>query len=125
VISEKRNWLFSLNYFDVRYSSVTGGREHASLPLEFELNQNYPNPFNPATTITYSLSHESRVTLSVYTILGEEAVRVVSETMSAGHHTARFDASGLPSGVYFYKLTADPLNGSEPYHAVRKMTILK
>ncbi|MBV6511023.1 MAG: hypothetical protein FMNOHCHN_00502 [Ignavibacteriaceae bacterium] len=125
VISEKRNWLFSLNWFDVAYSSVTGNSDYASLPAEFELNQNYPNPFNPATTISYTLAHDSRVTLSVYTILGEEALQVLSETLSSGKHSARFDASGLPSGVYFYKLTADPLNGSPSYQAVRKMTVLK
>lgn len=125
VISEKPNWLFSLNWFDVAYSSVTGNKELASLPAEFELRQNYPNPFNPATTISYTLSHDSRVTLSVYTILGEEAAQVVNETLSSGNHVAGFDASGLPSGIYFYKLTADPLNGSPSYHAVRKMTVLK
>lgn len=125
VISEKRNWLFSLNHFDVTYSAVTDTRELTGLPLEFKLRQNYPNPFNPATIISYGLSHDSHVALSVYNILGEEVVRLISETKSAGSHLAPFDATGLPSGVYFYKLTAEPLNGAPGYHAVMKMTVLK
>jgi uncharacterized lipoprotein YddW (UPF0748 family) len=74
------------------------------LPSQFELSQNYPNPFNPTTTIVFRIPVESKVSLRVYNVLGEE-VRVLSdEVVSAGEHASLFDASGLPSGVYFYRL---------------------
>jgi hypothetical protein len=68
--------------------------------------QNYPNPFNPTTTIKYELPKSSMVRLSVYDILGREVSVLVNETVDAGVHEVRFEAAGLASGVYFYRLTA-------------------
>jgi hypothetical protein len=68
------------------------------------LSQNYPNPFNPTTTIAFRIPIAAKVSLRVYNVLGEEVQVLVDEVVSAGEYTALFDASGLPSGIYFYRL---------------------
>ena len=73
-------------------------------PLEFELSQNYPNPFNPSTTVTFSLPVNEIVSLSVYNMLGEEIQILQNGFLEAGMYSYNFNAEGLPSGVYFYKL---------------------
>lgn len=75
-------------------------------PRAFSLLQNYPNPFNPTTTIVFALPQASEVRLSVFDILGRESVLLVNERREAGFHQAHWDASGWPSGVYFYRLRA-------------------
>jgi hypothetical protein len=77
-----------------------------SLPNKFSLGQNYPNPFNPSTTISYSIRAASIVTLKVYDVLGNEIIRLVNEEKSEGDYDVHFDATGLPSGIYFYRLQA-------------------
>ncbi len=91
--------------------TTTGGstsvRESgSSLPGHFDLMQNYPNPFNPSTVISYQLSTVSKVTLKVYDVLGREIETLVDERQSVGTHSVSFDASNVPSGVYFYQLQA-------------------
>jgi|GEM_PF-1118867 hypothetical protein len=77
------------------------------LPIKIALHQNYPNPFNPQTVIRYSLSVNSFVTLNVYDILGKEVAQLYNETLqTAGEYFVNFDASNLPSGMYYYQLTA-------------------
>jgi len=76
------------------------------LPSEFALHQNYPNPFNPSTTIRYVLPERSHVSLAVINILGEIVSIVVDGIQDPGEHKVRFDAPGLASGVYFYRLQA-------------------
>lgn len=88
-------------------------------PNTFSLKQNYPNPFNPATTIEYSISKASQVTLKIYDILGNEVAILANEYKEAGIYKTTFNASSLSSGIYFYKLLA---NGKT---AVNKMTLLK
>jgi hypothetical protein len=78
----------------------------SGLPTAFSLDQNFPNPFNPTTVIGYQLSMASRVRLVVYDLLGREVKILVDERKGAGSHLVRFDAIGLASGVYFYRLTA-------------------
>jgi hypothetical protein len=85
--------------------AVTGVAS-AGMPLEFTLFQNYPNPFNPATTIRYSLPGRAHVTLSVYNTLGQEVARLINGECTAGIHEVQFTASGLASGVYFYRIQA-------------------
>ena len=89
------------------------------IPTEFSLSQNYPNPFNPATVINYQLSTDSKVKLVVYDLLGREIRTLVNEGKTAGKYTVNFFAADLPSGVYFYKLTA----GS--FTSTKKMMLVK
>lgn len=72
--------------------------------LSFQLFQNYPNPFNPSTSIRYSLIKESAVSIKVYNEIGSEVRTLVNERQSAGNYAIHFDASGLSSGVYFYRI---------------------
>jgi hypothetical protein len=76
------------------------------LPLEVSLQQNYPNPFNPSTTVSYDLPRTSRVTLSIFDILGREVATLLNGEKPAGRYTVHWDASGVSSGVYFYRLRA-------------------
>jgi hypothetical protein len=77
------------------------------LPSKFSLSQNYPNPFNPSTIISYQLAKNSRVSLKVFDLLGREVTTLVNGVRPAGTYTATFNAVNLPSGVYFYRLTAN------------------
>ncbi len=91
----------------------------ATIPDSYNLAQNYPNPFNPATTIEYSITDDTRVTLEVMNILGERIQLLVNEYQKSGLHTLKFNAENLPSGVYIYRLTTDK------YSATKKMMLLK
>jgi hypothetical protein len=77
--------------------------EHAG---GYSLAQNFPNPFNPMTTIRYVLPARSSVTLSVFDILGQQVALLQKGEQGAGDHEVRFDAKGLPSGVYMYRMNA-------------------
>ena len=89
------------------------------IPVEFILHQNYPNPFNPSTKITFALPVEEFVTLKVFDMLGKEVASLINEKKPAGTYETNFNATGLASGVYIYKLSA----GS--YTSTMKMTILR
>jgi hypothetical protein len=89
------------SYFD------TDVKDRDTSPInDFTLQQNYPNPFNPTTIISYSLPAASFVTLTVYDVLGKEIRTLVNEKQSQGSYTVNFDATGLASGVYYYRLSA-------------------
>ena len=78
----------------------------ADVPKTFLLEQNYPNPFNPSTTIRYQLPVASEVKLEVYDVLGKKVATLVSERQAAGYYQYVWNANGLTSGVYFYRLQA-------------------
>lgn len=82
-------------------------RVGGEVPATFSLAQNYPNPFNPSTTIRFGLPYRSHVTLTVFSALGQEVSTLVEGEQEAGSYEVKFDAIGLSSGVYFYRLTAD------------------
>lgn len=88
-------------------------------PLAYELAQNWPNPFNPTTVIRFQLPESSEVRLEVYDLLGRRVATLSDGMMQAGAHTVNFDASGLSSGVYVYRLE------STSGVLTRKMTLLK
>ena len=77
-----------------------------SIPNTFSLEQNYPNPFNPSTVISYQVPVSGNVILKVYDVLGNEITTLVDEYIPAGRYEVEFNASTLPSGVYFYQLEA-------------------
>ena len=83
------------------------------------LEQNYPNPFNPSTTISYQLPTTNHVTLKIYDGLGKEVATLVNEMKEAGSYSLQFNASTLPSGIYFAQLQ---YNGKQ---IVQKMTLMK
>lgn len=80
--------------------------DQPTVASQIVLHQNFPNPFNPNTTIRYGLPQRSHVTLTVFNTLGEQVALLQSGEQEAGYHEARFDGSGLSSGVYFYLLHA-------------------
>lgn len=80
--------------------------EEALTPKSYELKQNYPNPFNPSTTIEYSVPNGSFVNLKIFDMTGREISTLVSKQQETGTYIVDWNASGLSSGVYFYKLTA-------------------
>jgi hypothetical protein len=95
------------------------------LPTSFQLAQNYPNPFNPQTTITYGLPTDAEVSLEVYNILGAKVITLVDRQMvDAGYHEVKFEASSLPSGLYFYRLNATGEKGAR-FTEARKMVLVK
>ncbi|RPH80468.1 MAG: T9SS C-terminal target domain-containing protein [Nitrospiraceae bacterium] len=86
--------------------TVTGVTAEEVLPVVYELAQNYPNPFNPSTAIRYGLPQRSHVTLTLFSTLGQQVAVLQEGEQEAGYHEAVFDASGLASGVYLYRLQA-------------------
>ncbi len=70
----------------------------------YQLEQNYPNPFNPSTTINFTIPENSQVTLKIFDVLGNEVGTLINQVIPSGNHEVKFDATGLPSGLYFYTL---------------------
>jgi len=106
--------------------TTTGGMTYlepisSEIPKQFSLFQNYPNPFNPATKIRFELpaGEIHRVLLKVFDALGREIKTLVSEQLNSGVYEVDFNAVRLPSGVYFYKLTADD------FTQTKKMVLIK
>lgn len=93
-------------------------------PKEFSLNQNFPNPFNPSTMISFSLAVDSKVSLKVFDILGQEVMTIVNNSLIAGAHEYNFDASNLNTGVYFYRIEASGVDGQN-FTSVKKMILTK
>jgi hypothetical protein len=88
----------------IYYFLPTDVKPEPQIPQKFMLYQNYPNPFNPSTMISYDLPVRSRVKLSIYNLLGQEVATLIEGEQEPGRYDVKFDASGLPSGVYFYTL---------------------
>ena len=97
--------------FEITAKGATLGKKEIRLqveaPREIVLESNYPNPFNPSTTIGYTLSSASKVSLRVYDVLGREVARLVEDKRSAGHHEAVWQAGRFASGVYLYRLVVE------------------
>ena len=97
---------FSTIGFGFKVDDPTNVNNLNVTPNEYGLAQNYPNPFNPTTTINYTLPSAGFTKLSVYNTIGEEVQTLVNENQSAGTYNLNFNASDLPSGLYFYSLTS-------------------
>ena len=102
-----------------RNDDVTVVKESKILPSQFFLAQNYPNPFNPTTIINYKLRLTSYVQLSIYNILGQRVVTLVSERQPPGNYKIEWDASGFASGVYYYEIKAGEI------HLAKKMVLIR
>jgi hypothetical protein len=107
---------------DIYYDSSPGlNNENMELysAQDFQLYDNYPNPFNPTTIISYNLSKPSDVKIEIYNAVGQRISELVNRQQLAGFHRINFDATGLPSGIYIYKITAFNFSQS------KKMTLIK
>ena len=104
------------------YSNVV--EVDVSTPKVFALDQNYPNPFNPSTKIAFRLAVDSKVSLKVFDVLGQEVVTLVNTNLVAGSHNVNFDASSLNSGIYFYRIEATGIDGTN-FVDVKKMILTK
>lgn len=99
--------LAQINEAQSKYNLITDvADEIHPIPSDFVLNQNYPNPFNPNTVISWYTPFDGHQTLKIYNVLGTEIATLVNEFRTAGNYSINFDASGLSSGIYYYKLQA-------------------
>lgn len=93
-------------------------------PTQYSIDQNYPNPFNPTTKINFTLPVDGKVRLSVFNLLGQSVAELINDDLTAGQHSAEFDASSLTSGMYIYTIS---INGSDgtTFSTTRKMVLIK
>jgi hypothetical protein len=106
------NWL---NDYTVSVHEIP----NAAIPQKHELAQNYPNPFNPTTEIKFSIPVTEQVEVAIFNTLGQRVATLVNETMHSGAYKISFEATGLPSGTYFYRLH------TPTFQTARKMVLLK
>lgn len=122
IVFDPGNWILKNN-------TIITEVEEINQPFSYSLEQNFPNPFNPNTVISYQIPVTSNVILKVYDVLGNEVATLVNGQIEAGRHKINFDASGLNSGVYFYKLLVSDLQSNdgavENFAETRKMILLK
>jgi hypothetical protein len=118
VMKEKAKDLQRLYYYNFT-PTLVDVNEDPLQEITFTLQQNYPNPFNPETNIKYYIPDEGQVKISVFNIMGEEVALLLNEYMSPGVYEIKFNASGLPSGTYFYRLSM----GSQSI--IKKMMLIK
>ena len=103
----------------VQLATSLGGELTEGIPTRYELFQNYPNPFNPQTYIKFALPRAGVVKIEVFNIVGQKVMTLLDETRPAGYHRVVFEANGLPSGLYFYRIEADG------FRSVKRMVLIK
>jgi hypothetical protein len=111
-------WFDAVSIIESEITSVELNQS-SNLPNNFNLMQNYPNPFNPSTTIAFAIEKECFVTLKIYDILGREIKTLVQEMLPVGRYSLKYDAAGLNSGIYLYRINASDFSQS------RKMILLR
>jgi hypothetical protein len=100
------DWWWAVDNVCVKGTGSGVNNNNSNIPTEYTLKQNYPNPFNPTTVISYALPKSGIVKLVVYDLLGREVKTLVNEFKAAGTYEITFDASGIASGLYFYRFEA-------------------
>jgi photosystem II stability/assembly factor-like uncharacterized protein len=105
--------------FNGRYAYSGVVEVEINQPEQFSLSQNYPNPFNPSTRIVFSIAREGNASLKIYNVMGQLVSKLVNGYVKAGHYEVDFNASGLASGVYYYRLESNGIV------LVKKMMVLK
>jgi hypothetical protein len=103
---------------DFSYSEIVKV-EVNNIPVNFALHQNFPNPFNPSTTIKFEIPQAVKVNISVFNSIGQKVATIIDRNLEAGRYTETFDASGLPSGTFIYRMTAGVST------IIKKMLLLK
>lgn len=111
------NYKNRYGYWYGGYATATAAKQ--TVPGVYRLDQNIPNPFNPTTTIRYAVPRPARVTLRVFDVGGREVATLVDGEQAAGVHEVRWNAAGLASGVYFYRLRSDG------FTKTKKLVLLK
>ena len=96
-----------------------------NVPESFGLKQNYPNPFNPTTTIEFDLASDALISLALYDVTGREVMNLVDRNLDAGHYSFVLNASDLPSGMYFYKLSAQDSQNYLMFTSTKKLVLMK
>jgi hypothetical protein len=117
-----KQWISGASGLLLKSASTATGTvpdETGEEPHAIALEQNYPNPFNPTSDIRYQISEFRIVKLAVYDLLGREVAVLVNEPKAPGDYKVRFDARGLSSGMYFFRLQAGSLTET------KKMVLLK
>jgi choice-of-anchor A domain-containing protein/uncharacterized repeat protein (TIGR01451 family) len=94
-------------------------RDNGAMPSDFILRQNYPNPFNPSTSIEFAVPEGGRYSIKIFNMLGQEVATVLNQELPSGYHKTVFNASMVPSGIYFYRLEGINI------HLTRKMILTK
>jgi hypothetical protein len=100
-------------------STSVGIEDENSFVKEFKLDQNYPNPFNPSTTIKYAVAENGPVNITVYNVMGQKVTELLNANKGAGNYQVTWNASGVASGIYYYRLTAPGVV------LTRQMTLIK
>jgi tetratricopeptide (TPR) repeat protein len=118
-LAEVANTVYRLTKDGYEKPTVDEDKEIAIVPTETKLFANYPNPFNPSTVIKYQLADASQVSLKVYDVMGREVATLVNSYQNKGSYEVTFNANGLASGIYFYKLNA----GGKQF--INKMLLMK
>lgn len=113
------NFNFEVSNIVFSNNLITGIEDNNLVPKEFSLSQNYPNPFNPSTNIEFTVAKTESISLIVYNILGQQVKVLVNSELNAGKHVVNFNASGLASGIYIYRLMGNSVN------IIKKMILLR
>ena len=114
------NIFFDISNTNFTITTTTGIQNNNGTPIEFSLEQNYPNPFNPITILSYAIPEKSSVSLKVYDVTGKLVSSLIDNlTQTEGFYSIEFDASNLPSGVYYYQVNAGK------FTATKKMILIK
>ncbi|MBN8544656.1 MAG: SUMF1/EgtB/PvdO family nonheme iron enzyme [Ignavibacteria bacterium] len=128
-IDMRRDSSYSFTYSEERTFQIngtaTGIEDAVTAPTDFSLSQNYPNPFNPSTKIRYSIPEESRVKITVYNSLGEMVKILTNETAQRGWYETTFEATQIPSGIYFAKIEAQSIQSNKQFIQTIKMLLIK